>query len=226
MIYNYLYRTPDYLTPLAIDNVKYIVIHHTGNDNDIDTNTDYHMDNNKWNWLGYGYYVKNGVAYRVRGYKHINAATKGHNEESINIAVQGNFNKKKVSQKDLKACQECINEIVTVADIEAIKGHTDFNNTTCPGKNFPMEKLTLRSNKQSKELLSEVLKRLSDKIARLEDRHKVMNETYGQLESKFSRLNERERQNKAAIKELERRLKKHDSKFSILESVVERRMGR
>lgn len=144
MIKNFLYRRPLYLTLIDPKNIDTIVIHHTGNDNDIHANTDYHMDKLAWNYLGYGFYVANGIPLMVRGYKYMNAAVSSHNDHTVSIAVQGNYDKDKVSDEDIEAVQECIYEILEhCPNVKYLMGHGEFGTTSCPGDNFPMNKLTL-----------------------------------------------------------------------------------
>lgn len=151
MIKSYLYRRPSYLAPNDIEKLDTIVIHHTGNNNSIDTNTDYHIDENGWNWLGYGYYIHNGEVLKVRGYKYQNAAVLGNNHNTVNIAIQGNYDRGIPSQADIEAAQLCINEIKReVPTIKFLKGHKDFNDTSCPGKLFPLKALKLNKDEYVK----------------------------------------------------------------------------
>ena len=155
---NFLYRRPDYLPDNKLENLDTIVIHHTGNDNDIHTNTDYHMDNNRWSYLGYNYYVHNGIPVKVRGYQHQSAAVSDHNHHTISIAVQGNYDTNIPSQADMEAVQFIIDEIKKdLPHIKYIKGHREFNDTSCPGKLFPLKSLKLdKVEYVTKEELNEV----------------------------------------------------------------------
>lgn len=137
---NFLYRYPSYLANNDISKLNSIAIHQTGNNNDIHVNTDYHIDKNRWNWLGYGFYISDGVIYKVRGYEYQNAAVSDHNHHVVSIAVQGNYDKDIPSQKDIEALKWLVNHIKTkVPSIENIKGHNFWNDTTCPGRLFPIK---------------------------------------------------------------------------------------
>lgn len=145
-IKEYTYRKPDYLNSNDLKNITSIAIHHTSNNNDINVNTDYHMDHNGWTWNGYGYVVEDGVPYKVRGYEYQNAAVKGYNDKVVSIAVKGNYNTSIPSQKDIEAVQYIIDHVKSkVPSINNIHGHNFWNDTTCPGKLFPTK--TLKVNK-------------------------------------------------------------------------------
>ena len=141
-IYDYNYRKPKYLKSLEINpnKIDTIGLHNTGNNNNINANTDYHIDSNKWAWLGYGYYIAKGKIYRIRGSKYQNAGIKGHNNHTVNIAIEGNYNKDYISEEDGKALEWLIMYLKKENDnIKHVKGHNFFNNTICPGKNFNIE---------------------------------------------------------------------------------------
>lgn len=175
-IIDYAYRKPSYLEPLNTKNINAIAIHHTGNDNVIDTNTDYHMDVNGWQWNGYGFVIEDGVIYKVRGYEFKNAAVKHYNDRVISIAVKGNYDRKIPSQADIEACQWLIDYLKSkVPSIDNVHGHNFWNQTSCPGKLFPIK--SLRINKieyVTKKDLEEEVKKLNDKLKFLEKKVLVL----------------------------------------------------
>ena len=140
VITNFLYRYPSYLTKNDTTKLNSIAIHHTGNNNDIHVNTDYHIDKNGWQWLGYGFYIVDGVIYKVRGYDYQNAAVSDHNHHVVSIAVHGNYDRDIPSQNNMEALQWLVNYIkLKVPSIENIHGHNFWNDTTCPGRLFPIK---------------------------------------------------------------------------------------
>lgn len=166
-IVKYTYRKPKYLDLNNLDKIDTIAIHHTANNNSIDTNTDHHIDSNGWNWLGYGYYVKNGIPYEVRGYKHINAGVLNHNDHVISVVVEGNYDEKIPSQNDLEAVQFVVDYLKNkLPHIKYIRGHNYFGKTSCPGKLFPLKKLILKEINSYEE----ILKQKEEKIKQLEKR--------------------------------------------------------
>ena len=172
-IKSFLYRRPSYLSPIDPKSIDTIVIHHTGNDNDIHVNTDYHMDTLAWNYLGYSYYIANGIPLKVRGYDCMGAGVSGHNDHTLHIAVQGNYNRDNVSDEDIEAVQECIYEILEhCPNVKYLKGHRDFGGTDCPGRNFPMDLLTLDKPVESvdnKYATVESVDKLREEIRRMKE---------------------------------------------------------
>ena len=170
-INKYNYRRGGYLTPLDLSKIDSIAIHHTENDNSIDVNTDYHMDVNKWSWLGYNYYIAHGVIYEVRGYKYKAAGVKHENHHVMSIAVQGNYDIKIPSQKDMDALQYLCDYLkAKVPSIKNIKGHNHWNQTSCPGKLFPIKTLKLNNNDYvTKQQLDSELKKIKQDIRKLKE---------------------------------------------------------
>lgn len=151
IIEEYNYRKPNYLKSLEIspDNIDTIGIHNTGNNNSIKNNTDYHMDTKKWVWLGYSFYIAQGKIYRIRGMEHQDAGIKGHNWHTVNVAVQGNYNKDYISKQDMKALEWLIRHLKEKnPNIKYIKGHNEFNNTACPGRNINVKEIEERTKKK------------------------------------------------------------------------------
>lgn len=138
-IIDYTYRKPSWIEHLRISltSIDTIVVHNTGNYNSIDTNTTYHIDTKKWSWNGYGFYISKGLIYKVRGMEYQNAAVRGHNHHTVNIAIEGNYDVNTLSNIDKKALEWLIVHLKKENDnIKHVKGHRDFNETSCPGKNI------------------------------------------------------------------------------------------
>lgn len=168
-IKKYKYRFPNYLTLNNLKLIDSIAIHHTGNDNSIDVNTDYHMDVNDWLWLGYNYYIENDTVYEVRGYKFKGASVAHNNEHILSIAVEGNYNTKIPTQKTLDLLQQLCDYLkAEVPTIKNIGGHNKWNDTDCPGRFFPIKKIKLNdvqfATKQELEKTREDLKYLEEKF--------------------------------------------------------------
>lgn len=143
-IIKYMYRRPQYLDTNRLEQIDSIAVHHTGNDNSIDTNTDYHMDSNGWAWNGYNYYLVNDEIYEVRGFNFKGAGVKHENHHVISIAVQGNYNTKIPSQNVIDNLQWLCNHLKQkVPSIKEINGHNKWNQTSCPGRYFPIQKIKL-----------------------------------------------------------------------------------
>lgn len=131
------------LAPLKPDEVKYIVVHHAAlKEATVEAIHKAHIDQG-WAGIGYNEYIrKNGTVYICRG-DHIGAHTKGWNSKSYGICVEGNYDEEAEmpeAQFDALVQRIAANK-ARFANLEGIKGHKDFMATTCPGKNFPMDRL-------------------------------------------------------------------------------------
>lgn len=139
-----------------------IVCHHSGVTvlQTVETIHNYHKNTNGWSGIGYHFYVrKNGNVYRGRPENTVGAHCVGANYNSIGICFEGNFDKEKMGDAQLKAGQELVAYLKKKYGISKVKKHNDFGNTDCPGKNFPMDKIknsTSPSN-SSDNLSSDVL---------------------------------------------------------------------
>jgi len=142
MIVPFYYRKPKKLTKHSnLNNINSICIHNTGATNSIETDTSYHIDDRKWVWLGYGYYIDfDGTTYEVRGYEHINAGVEFHNHHIVSIALRGNFNKKHPTKEQIESLNKLIIHLKKeVPTIKYVNGHKFWDKKTdCPGTNFPL----------------------------------------------------------------------------------------
>jgi len=190
-IIDYTYRKPKWLEPLDPTKIDTAVVHHTGNNNSIKINTDYHIDSNAWSWLGYSYYIFLGVIYKVRGMEYKDAGVRGHNDHTVNIAVQGNYNKDYISKQDMKALEWLIRYLKKEnPNIKYVKGHNEFNSTNCPGQNINVKEIEERTSKelidydtiiQDNELLNTQNNYLVTEIQRLDRIIRKDREKYDEL---------------------------------------------
>ncbi len=99
------------------------------------------MDDKKWNWLGYGYYLASGKVYWVRGYEYVNAGVKNHNGHGVSICVEGNYDIEAPSKIDMVNLEALIIRLKKeLPNLKHIKGHNEDYPTTCPGQYFPMDR--------------------------------------------------------------------------------------
>lgn len=146
------YRKP---SQKLLDNIKFedlskidsIAWHNTANNNNIYVNTDYHMDTKSWLWLGYGYYIRDGKIYEVRGYQYQNAGVGGHNNHIISCVIEGDYDTRIPSQENIE-CAIWLTKYLKskLASIVNVEGHNFWNNTICPGKLFPIKLLQRGDN--------------------------------------------------------------------------------
>lgn len=99
--------------------------------------------NNGWSGIGYHYFVrKDGTVYRGRPENVVGAHTLGgYNSHSIGICFEGNFEIESMPESQYKAGVELINDIKSRHKIDRIIGHKEARATSCPGKNFPLDRM-------------------------------------------------------------------------------------
>ena len=106
--------------------------------------------NNGWSGIGYHFVVrKNGTIERGRPIDKVGAHCTGHNSNTIGICFEGNFQKEKMSDVQLKAGQELIAYLLDLYNLKKsdVVRHKDLIATSCPGKNFPFAKMVSGANK-------------------------------------------------------------------------------
>ena len=134
-----------------------LVCHHSGVTvlQTVETIHNYHKNTNGWSGIGYHFYVrKNGNIYRGRPENTVGAHCVGANYNSIGICFEGNFSKETMGEAQLKAGQELVAYLKKKYGISKVKGHRDFGNTDCPGKNFPLDKIKTSSDNTSSSTTS------------------------------------------------------------------------
>jgi hypothetical protein len=145
-VYNVTYKLEPLipLTPLYLNDVKFIVLHHIDYPyaTYLDINT-WHKDTNGWTCAGYNEYVrKDGSVYILRG-DNVGAQEEGFNKISYGIAAEGNFN----SEQDMSKAQfdAIVSRIVfnkaRFRNYQATVPHKQLCNTTCPGQYFPINSI-------------------------------------------------------------------------------------
>ena len=136
------------LTPLKLNNVKYISIHHLmalkASPADIHS---WHLQRG-WVGSGYNYYIrKDGTIFTLRGLN-VGSHTSGHNSNNIGIALEGNYEVETiVPELQVKSLQWLINNLqkdVLKRNVNIV-GHRDLNpGNQCPGKNININELLNR----------------------------------------------------------------------------------
>lgn len=121
---------------------KQIILHHAEASNcTVEDINRWHL-NNGWTGIGYHYFVrKNGTIYRGRPENAIGAHAVGANTNSIGICAEGRYNVETMPEAQKNAIKELIADIKSRYGNLAVKGHKEVSNTSCPGKNYPLEEL-------------------------------------------------------------------------------------
>ena len=98
--------------------------------------------NNGWACIGYHFVVrKNGKVFRGRPEDTVGAHTSNFNSTSIGICFEGDFRYETPSNAQIKAGQELVAYLRQKYNIDSVKKHNDYNNTSCPGRYFPFEQI-------------------------------------------------------------------------------------
>ena len=149
------------LTPLNLNNVRYVVKHHIAGDNR--TAEQIHQQHLNLGWLGAGYneYIRRpGDVFIMRG-DHVGAQVLGYNTISYGIGHEGNFDiaGAHMPQAQFDAgVERAIHHLERFPNARLV-GHRDLIPTACPGRNFPWDRM-----------VEEIGRRMSpDKIADYEE---------------------------------------------------------
>lgn len=119
----------------------------------------FHREKRGWDEIGYHFVIGNGtkskdgeVEVTPRWEKQrMGAHTLGHNRGTIGICLVGNFDETVPTEKQQAELVRLLAELLIEYDIplDAVRGHRDFANaeTSCPGRNFPFDKIIRRTRK-------------------------------------------------------------------------------
>ena len=120
---------------------KYIILHHSTINGDAQSIHKSHIQNG-WAGIGYHFYVrKDGSIYRGRPIDKVGAHTTNYNSVSIGVCVEGNFENEIMPVEQKRATTELVSYLNNLYPNAEVKKHKDFNNTACPGKNFPFDEI-------------------------------------------------------------------------------------
>ena len=121
------------------EEVLFLIIHHAAAYRATATDIhQWHLDRgDNWKGFGYGEYIrKNGTVYIGRG-DHQGAHTKGYNDQSYSICLEGNFNEEFITKKQAESLIERLKyHKDRFKYLKSIGGHRDFTKTECPGVYF------------------------------------------------------------------------------------------
>ncbi len=124
------------------NDTKYIILHHRAGDGDAESIHRTHLGNG-WTGIGYHFYVrKSGEVFKGRPIGSVGAHTTGKNAVSIGVCFEGNFEKEtEMSSRQLQSGRELIEYLRTLYPEAKVHKHRDFQQTACPGKSFPFDKI-------------------------------------------------------------------------------------
>lgn len=118
--------------------------------------------------IGYNFYVrKDGTVYLGRPINAIGAHTQGYNESSIGVAFEGSFMIDVMTESQFNSGITLIKYLKNKYGITELGGHCDYNDTNCPGTNFPLVLFKVSIGNETKSLYSqetEYLQRLCNQL--------------------------------------------------------------
>ena len=132
-----------------------IVLHHTAVTvkQSVEVIHNYYLNRKDDNFLGIGYnfYVrKDGTVWQGRPIWAQGGHCFYHNHKSVGICFEGDFDKETMGEKQYKAGVELIKYVLSVYPGCTIYKHKQLNDTACPGKNFPFDKMVKAANEKTK----------------------------------------------------------------------------
>jgi LysM repeat protein len=138
---------------------KYIIIHHSATDEGSSLYFDKYHQGKGWDGIGYHFVIGNGTKEKEDGQIEVtprwikqengcHCRANNMNEKSIGICLVGNFNKERVSEKQMASLVYLVNLLRRNYRIPVrnILGHGQVRGakTECPGKKFPWGELKSR----------------------------------------------------------------------------------
>ena len=131
------------LKPLNKDNFDGIALHHMVHSTAGPYDVDQWHKSNGWAGFGYGFWVaKDGTVYEGRGFNQ-NAGVDNENHHVLSVGFQGDYENidKEIPPEQYNASVELLKYLLKeLPNVKVIDGHKYWNNTTCPGRYFPLKK--------------------------------------------------------------------------------------
>ena len=148
------------LTPLNLNMVDAIGLHHmehpTATFYDVER---WHVEDNEWNAIGYNFWIDfDGTVYVGRGFN-LGAGIGNHNSHVISIGFRGDYHETgaEMPEEQYEAGVNLIKWLCEqVESIEKIGGHSSWNNTECPGSDFPLAEMAEESGLEFVPNINEV----------------------------------------------------------------------
>jgi hypothetical protein len=150
-----------------------IIVHHTGKNNTIQKIIDQHVKKNHWSSIGYHFMIsKKGTIYYSRDLKYAGAHTFGYNKNSIGIALFGNMDEVKPTQKQITSLKNLIATLKNEFKIKKILAHNQAIYDTIKKKYWKLHlpdinpiEINTRLNYDSfkKEITTKILEHNADK---------------------------------------------------------------
>lgn len=127
-------------TTRAITDIKRIILHHSGVSvlQTIETIHNYHKNTRGYAGIGYNFYVrKDGSIYEGRPLNFVGGHAYNNNRDSIGICAEGDYDNETMPEAQKNALKELVAYLKQEYNISVVQKHSEVNNTSCPGANFP-----------------------------------------------------------------------------------------
>ena len=109
------------------------IVHHTASDVSVEAVARYHVNSRGWAGIGYHYYIEpDGRVLLVGSIDTVRAHAFDHNEDSVGVALQGDFTNGRPSDAQL----DSLARLLATQPEWAVQAHRDVLNTICPGDWF------------------------------------------------------------------------------------------
>lgn len=116
-----------------------IVIHHTASSKtqSLETIAKFHVEKRGWPEIAYHVAINDaGDIYLLNDIEEKTYHNSVDNTNTIGIVAVGNYEKDQPSEELLNSIEAVTDALCLTLKIKAIKGHRDYKNTLCPGKNL------------------------------------------------------------------------------------------
>jgi N-acetylmuramoyl-L-alanine amidase len=118
---------------LAVRAIRKIVIHHTGVDTTLEK-LRASMQRRGYSDIPYHFVIlADGSVHATRPLERMGAHCRGHNADSVGVALMGNLDKVPPTEAQVAALARLLAELRRKWDVP-IFGHGELRNTACPGK--------------------------------------------------------------------------------------------
>jgi len=166
------------LIALDLNNITAIILHHIqAKVATAETINEWHIANG-WSGIGYNEYIrKDGTVYICRG-DYVGSHCQGQNSKTYGIAVEGDYDTESIMPNEQK--RSLVERIkynrARFKNLIGVFPHNYFNDTKCPGKNFPIQEILaqIENRKEPVKLFTEV----KEAIQFLIDRGSMNNPLY------------------------------------------------
>ena len=124
---------------------KRLIIHHTSdNGKTPERMNEVHIQKG-WAGIGYHFYIRSdGTIYRGRPEVAVGAHAKKNNNDSIGIALEGNFEETSPTEAQMESLVKLSVDMIIKYNLTNIVGHRDVYDTLCPGENLSIDDLNQR----------------------------------------------------------------------------------